>query len=237
MTEAEIKRAEKDAERDAKELGLLLLLAFKSRDGSIVKSVRFDIDKGKFYVNDRAVASRTIISFLERINDKMSRRLVKITSDLEAGRITVDEWKRSFDRTIKSSHILAGAFAVGGIVLASRNTFVNTQIDLQLEFADAFSEEIRKNKAGSFAKIRARAKGYTRAAQQTFVNLELELVKQSGFRKEAFNILRSNEPCNPKNGIISCPQLTAKAWMPVDEMVRIGDRACGIYCRCYIAYR
>jgi hypothetical protein len=74
MTELERIRAEQDAESDAEELGLLLLLAFRKRDSRATSQVSFDPLTGRFTLNGRTVSVRSVIGYLERINEKMARR-------------------------------------------------------------------------------------------------------------------------------------------------------------------
>jgi hypothetical protein len=235
MTEAEIKRAEREAETDAEWLGLLLLLAFRKKRAADVTEVRFDAATGRFYLNGRAVSVRSIRAYLTRIEDRMARRLVQTTTRLEKGEITLAEWKREFDRTVTSTHILAGALALGGISVAARNGFTLERIAEQLVYADRFAEDVRKGRAGSLAKMRSRAKQYARAAHITFSNAE-QLARQAlGVQREAMRIRRAAESCRP------CIKFSNK-WMPIEAMPPIGSfpkeiGGCAHYCRCYLVYR
>src|SRR5436190_4088479 len=159
MTEFEKQRAERDANDDAKEIGLALLLAFSKRSGA--KNVSFQA--GRFIVNGKAISIRSIIKYLDKITDRHAKRLAWKTRQLETGEITLSEWKREFDRTITTGNILKAAFALGGIAAAIRHTTVIQTIDEQLSFADRFAEEIRAGAAGTFGKILARAKLYNQS--------------------------------------------------------------------------
>lgn len=233
MTEFEKQRAERDANDDAKEIGLALLLAFSKRSGA--KNVSFQA--GRFIVNGKAISIRSIIKYLDKITDRHAKRLTWKTRQLESGEITLSEWKREFDRTITTGHILKAAFALGGIAAAIRHTSVVQTIDEQLAFADRFTEEIRTGAAGAFSRILARAKLYNQSPHILFTDLQLQGVKATGFRTEARNLLRPAEHCSTQNGVIGCPELTQLGWMPVGEMTPIGDRRCGRWCLCYLEFR
>lgn len=242
MTESEIIRAQAQAEKDAADIGLLLLLAFIRKDSQTAKRVYFDQQKGRFVVNGRTVSIRSIAKYLDRTNEKMARRLLLITKELEAGRMSIDEWKRNFDSTVTSTHILFGALAVGGIVNAIRKPSMIHAIDEQLTFADKFAEAIRHNNAGSPAQIRARALKYLNSSRIIFAKLELEQVIAQGIRKEARNLLRPAEHCfrSPlasPNVRIDCPTLSEWGWIPVEQMIPVGERICRFNCRCMIIYR
>lgn len=233
MTEFEKQRAERDANDDAKEIGLLLLLAFSKRSGA--QNVSFSA--GRFIINGRAITARSIINYLEKITDRHAKRLTRITRQLDAGEITLSEWKREFDRTITAGHILKAALALGGIGAAIRNPTVIDAIDAQLAYHDKFTEDIRTGNAGPFAAILRRARLYNQSPHILFTDLQMELVKRTGVRTEARNILRPAEHCSTQGGVIGCPELTTLSWMPVGEMVKIGDRRCGKWCRCYLEFR
>lgn len=237
MTDAEIKRAEEDAERNAEWLALSLLLAFRRRDAGAVRRVQFDSSRGVFFVDGKAVSLRSVYRTLDRIRERFAGRLASLTLDLEAERITLAEWKRAFDRSITSSHILFGAFALGGIAVAVRNATVLSTIDTQLAFADGFSEEIRAKKAGTLSKIRARAKSYLQSPHLMFTDLQLELILSTGFYEEAKNVLRPAEHCFTQGEVIGCPELSKLGWMPVAAMVPIGQRRCGPWCKCFLIFR
>lgn len=237
MTEAEIQQAEKDAEKDAEELALLLLLLLGKKDRAGLEVVRFDAAKGRFYYNGKSVSVTQIRKYLARIETRQARKLARLTEQLEKDEITIGEWKRQFDRSITTSHVLAGALALGGIAVAVRNAAIQEQIAEQLAFADVFAENIRSGKAGSLAKRKSRARSYVRAVHGTFVNIELEARRLMGVQTECRNRLRVAEHCNTGKQRIGCVELTRKGWMPLDEMVPIGGRQCGPWCKCWIEYR
>ncbi len=236
MTAAEIKRAEKNAEGDAEELALLLLIAFKKRDSGPAKEVTWDAAVGRFRYRGRLVSFESIRKYLIRIEERLGRRLGNLTLQLERGEISLAAWQREFERTITSAHILSGALALGGIAVAVRNETVLNRIDAELVYADKFVTEIRQEKAGSINRIRARARRYMQAAHITFQQAEQKARQAVGIQKECRRILRASESCRP------CLELSQRGWIPIDEMPSIGTLpksigGCEIYCRCYLEYR
>lgn len=225
MTDAEKDQAEKDANDDAKFLVLLLLL------GSA--RVIWNSSVGRFYVDGRAVSIKSVRMYLARIETKLGRRLQKLTNELAAGRITLEQWHAAFEKTIRTSHVLSAALALGSIAAAVRNVSVNKTIAEQLAFADAFADEIRRNRAGSVARIKARAVSYVAASFLTFEAVQLAMVITIGYFVECRRILRANESCK------CCIYWTR--WTPVNEMPPIGSLTqagcCGRYDRCYLEYR
>jgi hypothetical protein len=230
MTDAEIKRAEKDAVADAEWLGLMLLLAFRSSNAAAASRVEFDAAAGRFRFDGRTVAIRSIRSYLNRIEDRFGVRLAMLTAELERGEITLAEWKRAFDRSISSSHILAGSLALGSISVAVRNVTIQNRIAVELAFADDFAEQIRKRKVTSFGMIRARAKRYLMAAHVTYSIVEQSARQVVGIQTQARRVRRASESCP------GCVKFSYQ-WLPINLMPPIGSLQCGGYCRCYLEYR
>jgi hypothetical protein len=242
MTEAEIKKAEKEAESDAEWLGLLLLLALSRRDGRAVQRIAFDTIRGRFLIDGKVVSAVSIRAHLARIDERVARRLLRLNIQLELGRITLAEWKAEFERNISSALILKAGLALGGIGVAVRDPRVQSALTSQLGFADEFARAIENDRAGSFARIKARAKNYLQATHILYTRLELELIKSTGAYAEARNRLTPAEHCASGRDRFGaertgCPELTDLGWMPVAEMVPIGERACTRYCKCFLEYR
>jgi hypothetical protein len=227
MTELEIQQAEKDAEEDAQWLRLALLLALIRQPGR----VRFVAADDEFIIDGRAVHINTIRDYLGRIEERIGKRLVKLTNDLERGRITPAEWRRGFERYVTSSHVLAAALAVGGIAAAVRNADVQSRIDSELRYADNFAHEIREGKAGTFKQIKSRAVSYLMAVPITYGIISLIVRKVMGTQTEARRVRRASESCQ------ACIDWARRGWVPIEKMVPIGNLTCRSRCRCFIEYR
>ncbi len=221
---------EKEAQSDAEYLGLLLLLLMRKKDADGVRMVIFDAAEGRFYFNGRSVSAKQIRKYLLRIEDKLARRIAKLVDDLEAEKITIKEFQEQFERNISSAHILAGALALGGIVAAARNPVIAGRITEEIAFAEEFISDVDQKKAGSFRRIKARAKSYVRAASITFSNVEQTIRDSMGIQTEAKRIRRASESCK---GCIAY----AGRWLPISEMPPIGTLQCKRFCRCFLIYR
>jgi len=238
MTPEQIKQAEKDAADDAKFIGLLLLTALASKSASALNQLEWNPATGKFYVKGRSVSITSIRKYLLSIENKLGRKLSKLVDQLEKKEITLAAFQRAFESTITSSHILAGALAVGGIASAAASAAVQSRVASEVKFADQFIADIRNKNAGSFARIRARAKSYLRAAATTYSQIEQQVRGAIGVQTECKRILRVAEHCIP------CRRLAKRNWIPIEEMPPIGSLGPPIYpngcqqnCRCYLIYR
>lgn len=220
MTDPQIEQAEKDAREDAEWLLLMVLLS---------KNVSFNAEVGRFYVDGRSVSINQIRAYLNRIERRVGKRVINLTDQLSKGKLTIDEWKRGFDRNITSIHVLTGALALGSIAAAVRNADVQGRIDSELRYADGFAKDIREGR-GTANQHASRAKSYMIAATITYGILEqLSRGLMSKFT-EARRIRRASESCS---GCVAY----AYRWMPIDEMPPIGSLTCRSRCRCFIEYR
>jgi hypothetical protein len=220
MTDEQRKRKE-EAESDAEWLLLLLLLNSPR--------VVFRANVGRFYVDGRSVPVSKIRQYLNRIERRIGNRVVAITDDLAAGRITLNEWKQRFTQSVTTGHVLAGALALGGIAAAVTNRTVQARINGELRYAHRFGRAIRKDDL-SVPRIKARAKSYFRSIAITYGIVQMILQKKLGISTECRRVRRASESCS------GCVRWSYR-WMPIDEMPRIGSLDCGGRCRCYIEYR
>jgi hypothetical protein len=220
VTETQIEQAEKDAQRDASEWKLMLLLLIGSR-------VVFRPDVGRFYIDGESVSITTIRDYVRRIEARTGRRLTKLTNGLQRGEITPEEWQRGFERNITSAHVLTAALALGSIKAAIANDEVRARIDAELDYAAKFG---REKKELSEKQIASRSRSYLLAAAVTYGILEQMARGLMGKYTECRRIRRASE---------SCPGCVAYAyrWMPIAEMPRLGSLQCGQRCRCYLEYR
>lgn len=236
MTEAE----KRQAERDARELGLLLLLLFRRSDGTPIGTrVTFDAPTGTFKVDGKQIPIERIIEYLIRIDERFAKDLTDLTLDLEAGKISFETWRASFESKIKSAHILAAALAIGGVAAAIKSARLEAIIDEQLDYLSGFVEAMRSNRAGSWGMIRRRARSYMRVARVTYYDMQFDLVKAIGIMQESKRILSTAEHCahDPIRDTPGCVELAQRGWVPIDEQIPLGRATCGPYCLCTIIYR
>ena len=232
MTEAEVRQAEIDAEADAKRLGLMLVLAL--RDLGVytsVKSITFDIKTGAFYVNGVPVARETIRLYLDRLERFEAARFEALINDLEKRQIEIDEWKRQHDRRIRSMHVLAASLALGGIAQAIRSSRVHGLINEQIQYADKFEKAVRAGKAGTFQRMKWRARSYANSARITHSIIEQTARERFGSQTECRRFRRASESCE------GCIKWARKGWIPINLMPPLGTQPCRNNCKCFLIYR
>lgn len=250
MTVEELKRERNETLEDIEQLSILLLLYLEGKGGKNT-DIRFDAAKGRFYVNGKSISISQIRKYLLRIERDQGRRISRLIDDLESGKITLAEWKERFDRSIRTTHLMVAALALGGLEVALSNTKVRELINEEIKYADNFAADIRKNanlpdgskeprkprkpkgSVLSFRRIKSRAKSYYRKAAITYGILEQTAREQLGIQTECKRILRAAESCR------SCLYWAGKGWIPIADQPPVGSNRliCERYCRCYLIYR
>jgi len=232
MTDAEIRQAQLDAEADAKRLGLMLVLAL--RDLGVytsVKSITFDIKTGTFYVNGVAVRKELIRQYLDRLERFEAARFEAMIVALEKRQIEIDEWKRQHDRRIRSMIALSGALALGTISRAARSGRVHDLVNEQISYADGFEDAIKRNIAGTFTRMKWRARSYARSARIVHSILEQTARERFGNQTECRRIRRASESCE------GCVEWARKGWIKISLMPPLGTQQCRNNCKCFLIYR
>lgn len=227
MTDDEQRQLEQDARNDALLIGGVLAVLLGLKFGSL--GVRWDAAKGKFAVGGRSVSIATVRRQIGRIEKGLGKKLTGLVDSLAAGTLTLDDWQRETRRTIGSSHVLTGALAAGSIAAAVKSPDVQSRVIAEQRYADDFADEVRRKKAGTFARIAARAKSYMLAAAVTYSVVERVLRGALG-DTEAMRVRRASESCS------GCVEWSGR-WIPINNMVPIGSLQCQSHCRCYLVYR
>lgn len=243
---------ELELERQADDMsqGLLLLLFLGRKNISSNRSVEFDRRKGVFRIDGKVVSVTTIRIFLAQIEKIGAKRLAEHLADFQAGRITRAEWERRTATTIKISHLLAAALALGGIDQAEDSPELEKKTEEERQYLLGFSRDIKAGRLSN-AKMAARAKSYMLAVAVTYWTLDqlekerLQTVKRvkkiiggtpidkieiDKLYKEARRYRRASESCG------GCLEYSGY-WMPIKDMPPIGSLDCASRCRCFIVYR
>jgi hypothetical protein len=233
MTDAEKQKVHTDAERDAAIIGGIISILLLRRNR---RRVRFDSHSLQFIVDGRPVRVESIRQGLEQMANRQTAQINRVTDQLTAGQITVDQWLEEMRRIVGSSHSIAAALSLGTVGAALASQIVVRNIDREWQFAENFAADIRKQKPDIMRRARSRARSYLSAARITFSSIDLAVHKAVGY-KFARRRLTLAEHCTNSDGFRGCLELAALGWMDIDKMVPIGHATCGNFCKCFIEYK
>jgi hypothetical protein len=137
------------------------------------------------------------------------------------------ELRRAIDRTILGNAALAHG-GIGNLTPLILERCAE-RIAPQYEYAAKFAREINAGML-STAQISARSVSYANEGRVTYENEYTETKKSVGFRL-ASRILGANDHCP------GCVEAAARGFVPVEELLPIGDAECGARCRCIVVYK
>lgn len=192
------------------------LLATILRDGEFVN--------GQWTIGGRVVSRARIERLLLRIERVGGRRAIRVTQEVLAGRIPLSVWTTRMTQLITESHTLAAQLASGR---AAQITVA--ELAEELRYLRSFAQAIKRKRAGTSRRIKARAKSYLMAIGVTYAVTKLNVMKALRYT-EARRTRTARESCR------ECIEYAGR-WIPINEMPPKGSLLCGSRCRCQFEYR
>lgn len=167
-----------------------------------------------------------------------SLRARDLALELRAGSITIDAWEVAMRELVKDVHLYSAAAVRGGWDRMTQGDYgrVGQLVRTQFRYLDGFAQDIAdgRQRLGQPGFLR-RAMMYAEAGRGTheaFVQSDArKRARELGGRLEARNILGDARHCQ------QCVALTARGWIPDEEMVPPGMRTCLSHCHCHVERR
>jgi hypothetical protein len=182
------------------------------------------------YVSPREV--RTALDTALRNTQPLARMLA---DDLRAGRVSRQEWAVRMRELVRSTHLMSSAAARGGWAQMTPEAYgqVGAAVREQYRYLDPFIAEVEAGLPldGRFT---ARAAMYAQAGRNTFHRAERAVMLGQGMREERNVLDREAVHCEGPN---SCPEQSARGWVPIGNLLPVGSRLCITACRCRMEYR
>jgi len=177
-----------------------------------------------------------ILALILRAVRRSKKAFEKAAEEYLDGRISALQFQAIMQHGIISGHKAMAAIAAGGIGLLVGALLEKTRniIATQRAYMLRFAAQIATGQL-SPAQVAVRSSMYADALYSTFANIqtarEAISAQASGIGRCARRIIDpAAEHCD------ECPALAEKGWMPIEEMVPIGDTTCLTNCRCTIEY-
>lgn len=201
------------------------------------RSYTFSDRTGRYRGPDgRFIRQREIRAGVDRMINDSGVRIKALAESLRARAINVGEWEARMRAEISALHVAAATAAKGGRDQMSQADYgrVGRLVRDQFDFLRARVDAIVSGKQSMDATLSARAMLYAEAARPTHeAILSLEMATR-GFTEERNVLDREAKHCV---GPGSCPEQTARGWMPVGSLVPLGQRLCGPNDQCSLQYR
>ncbi len=180
--------------------------------------------------NGQFVSFERIRSFLDQALDRNEARVASLASKLRNRQITLAEWQIEMRDTIKDIHLASSALARGGWAQMSEVDYakVAEKIEFQLKKLNDFALQIEKGLPldGRFAR---RTTLYAQSGRVTYHESLRNEMALRGFTLEK-SVLASSDHCS------ECVSEAAKGFVPIGDLVLIGERICRSNCRCHVEF-
>lgn len=170
------------------------------------------------------------------------RRMKKTTQQLISGIIILSVWYQEMRNLMRALYKTIFLLSIGGFLFEdeiARNVFYALVL-LQFHYLDGFADQVSSGAQILNGSAMSRAGMYGHYGDVFWQNLYLYHGKEYGFT-EGRRVLGPNENhCSDKvhpGGRPGCVQLAALGFVPLFDVVPIGDALCYSYCKCTIELR
>lgn len=190
-----------------------------------LEAQRFVDSRGRFVSRERAVDA------LDAALDKAKLRGRVLATQLQAGKVSLQEWEEGMRQVVKEVHLYSAAVARGGWAQMSYTDFGNVGPTLRFQYQklNAFAAEIAAGYPldGRFLQ---RTDLYLLSGRTSFHKQD-EVVQREAGKREERNLLRARDYCH------GCLAESGRGWVPIGSLVPVGQRTCLSRCKCFVEYR
>lgn len=188
-----------------------------------------------FLINGRAAPPAVSKAAAELVIQNAGADVARLSEALQNGELTLAEWERGMREAVKRMHGANAALARGGWGQMRPADWerVGEKVKFHLEYLRGMAVRVQKGVYGPAAQspaFNAHAQQYVNAARATYENERLAVHREGGFT-EARRVLAASHHCR------TCEEAAAEGWVPIGEVLPIGDAECRANCQCVIIYR
>ena len=185
--------------------------------------------------NGKIVGQDKVRLALDTAIRNAEREAVSLGARMAEGSITGQAFYRDMRQLVKNVHLFSAAAAKGGWAQMTQADFGRVGAQLRSEYAylDGFAGEIDAGIQPLNGNIGRRAGDYIHAGRGTYDRTQIAAMREAGMTEEK-NVLHPAEHCEGPN---SCIEQRDRGWVPLGELVPIGDRRCRRRCKCTKRFR
>lgn len=201
----------------------------------------YNPDTGKFYRTSTkvAVTEAQLRAAVKRVSDQAALRMRRETQQLIAGIVLLSIWYSSMRSLMNALYRTIFVVSIGGFAFeddTARNVFYALVL-AQFAWLDNFAAQVSSGAQVLNGSALTRAGMYGTYGNGLYQNIDLYYAYSNGYT-EAKRVLGPTEDHCHDDGIRQgCIELARKGWMPLGDMVPIGDATCYSNCLCRIVYR
>lgn len=181
--------------------------------------------------NGRFVPFAEIRQYLDATLDAYEAKIVGLGWALQDRGLDVASWQVAMRDALKDIHLASSALARGGWAQMSRADYdkVEAKLRFQYEKLEAFAQQIQSGLPLD-GRFRRRHELYAQSGRITYHESLREEMAMRGMTEER-SVLAASDHCS------ECVSEAARGWVPIGELVTIGERICKSNCRCSVIFR
>lgn len=192
----------------------------------------WDAKAGQYRGPDGRFVSRSEVrAALDSALLKEQRTMRNLTLAMKRGEITVGEWHVAIRAELKAVHLMSSALAKGGFGQMTQADYgrVGQILRGQYGYLANFATDI----AGGLpidGRALSRVEMYFQSGRRTYHLTLSAVMLEAGFDEER-SVLHPADHCD------QCVDEAEKEWVPIGELIPIGERTCLSRCHCTMEYR
>lgn len=187
----------------------------------------YDLTSGQFISNE------TLAGGLQSMMDASALNMNAVTQKLIDGNISLANWQTAMMTEIKNTNVASAALANGGWAQMTASDWgaSGQLIREQYDYLRGYAAEIANGTQALDGRALVRSDLYADAANGTF----WEMDKRSHLL-DGYDMARRVLEVKDEGNCDGCIEAAAEGWLPIDEVLPIGDAECMTRCRCSIEY-
>lgn len=226
--------------------GLLHANVREGSDGIVLNArtpaeVYWDDEDGvfRYVLSGRLVPQDRVKLGVLRVSRAQEQAMRDLTMRLVNGEISKLQWYEQMRQLMRDQYRAAWIASIGGKQNYNRRqrALFGRAVAPQYRWLNNFLDQLNSGAQplNGFAVVRAGM--YARAGNAVYQNNLLAVAQSNGF-KYARRVLSPNENhCHDSRAHHGCVELAAKGWIPINEMVPIGEATCIVHCLCKYRFR
>lgn len=188
----------------------------------------------------RFLSRAAVRELLDDALEQAGRDVILLSNRLRVGEITLSAWQSEMARQVKSAAINQVALAKGGYDQLTQADYGRIGRWLgqglgsspgQYQLLRDFAAQIESGAQRLDGRLPLRARMYMQAPRTLYHEAERDAMRIRGFDEERNVLEPGADHCE------GCLAEDGRGWVPVGELVRVGQRTCLANDKCALAYR
>lgn len=182
--------------------------------------------------NGRFVKVERIRGALDAFITGTVEQIEVISTQLLSGEISLAQWQTEMMLHVKNANLAGASLERGGWYNMSQADFgkMGQKIRGEYEYLRTFANQIEAGTQPLDGRLVQRARLYGEQSRVSYYEFASDSAKKDGFAEEK-SILTPSESCG------ECIQEASRGWVPLGDLIPIGERECLSNCNCYMQYR